>query len=159
MKHELEHAEDAGNGYHGRCKHCGIPLVTDLGYNSWAGVPCNPIAYQKDQAKRRKEYEHNEKVDKVFRLAFEYLRFHNNFCSSFTPEGWYRIRGEEKPSFNEVKRGNNSYKFDEFDPEVKRYILWNCHNHDHLLTIKNKKLVFRKEEDKYKWIDLVKKDI
>jgi len=39
-QHELVHADDAGNGYHGNCKHCGLALVTDLGYTSWAGVPC-----------------------------------------------------------------------------------------------------------------------
>lgn len=38
--HELNHAADAGNGYHGNCKHCGLPLVTDLGYVSWKGVEC-----------------------------------------------------------------------------------------------------------------------
>ncbi len=39
-EHELIHAEDSGNGYHGRCKHCSAPLVTDLGYCSWDGLKC-----------------------------------------------------------------------------------------------------------------------
>jgi hypothetical protein len=39
-KHDLIRAQDAGNGYHGYCKHCGAPLVTDLGYCSWTGVQC-----------------------------------------------------------------------------------------------------------------------
>ena len=39
-KHEIIHAKDAGNGYHGYCKHCNVPLVTDLGYCSWEGVKC-----------------------------------------------------------------------------------------------------------------------
>ena len=39
-EHTLIHAEDAGNGYHGRCEHCGAPLVTDLGYCSWEGLKC-----------------------------------------------------------------------------------------------------------------------
>lgn len=39
-KHTLVHANDAGNGYHGRCEHCGVALVTDLGYCSWEGVKC-----------------------------------------------------------------------------------------------------------------------
>ena len=30
----------AGNGYHGRCEHCGLALVTDLGYSSWEGFIC-----------------------------------------------------------------------------------------------------------------------
>jgi hypothetical protein len=30
----------AGNGYHGRCEHCGLALVTDLGYTSWSGTKC-----------------------------------------------------------------------------------------------------------------------
>lgn len=32
----------AGNGYHGRCEYCGLALVTDLGYNSWANTKCKP---------------------------------------------------------------------------------------------------------------------
>ena len=38
--HDLVYASDAGNGFHGRCSHCGVPLVTDLGYCSWEGVKC-----------------------------------------------------------------------------------------------------------------------
>ena len=30
----------AGNGYHGRCAHCGLACETDLGYSSWAGTKC-----------------------------------------------------------------------------------------------------------------------
>jgi hypothetical protein len=57
-EHELVHAEDAGNGYHGRCKHCGLPLVTDLGYDSWAGVKCvdREITYDGDIPKEIKAY-------------------------------------------------------------------------------------------------------
>jgi hypothetical protein len=57
-EHELVHAEDAGNGYHGRCKHCGLPLVTDLGYVSWAGVKCidREILYNNEIPKEIKEY-------------------------------------------------------------------------------------------------------
>lgn len=29
-----------GNGGHGHCKHCGLALVTDLGYCSWEGTKC-----------------------------------------------------------------------------------------------------------------------
>ncbi|RTK96449.1 MAG: hypothetical protein EKK64_03985, partial [Neisseriaceae bacterium] len=32
--------EMAGNGYHGRCKYCGLAYVTDLGYCSWSGTKC-----------------------------------------------------------------------------------------------------------------------
>lgn len=39
-EHTLIHAQDAGNGYHGRCEHCNAPLVTDLGYCSWDGLKC-----------------------------------------------------------------------------------------------------------------------
>lgn len=38
--HDLVHAEDAGNGYHGNCKHCGLAFVTDLGYCSWDDTTC-----------------------------------------------------------------------------------------------------------------------
>jgi hypothetical protein len=38
--HDLVHDKDGGNGYHGRCAHCRVPLVTDLGYCSWEGVEC-----------------------------------------------------------------------------------------------------------------------
>jgi hypothetical protein len=57
-EHELVHAEDAGNGYHGNCKHCGLPLVTDLGYVSWAGVKCvdREILYNREIPKEIKEY-------------------------------------------------------------------------------------------------------
>lgn len=39
-QHDLVHAKDGGNGYHGRCKHCGSALVTDLGYCSWDDTKC-----------------------------------------------------------------------------------------------------------------------
>ena len=39
-EHTLIHAPDAGNGYHGNCKHCGVALVTDLGYCSWDNLKC-----------------------------------------------------------------------------------------------------------------------
>ena len=39
-KHELIHASDAGGGYHGYCKHCSKPLVTDLGFCSWDNTEC-----------------------------------------------------------------------------------------------------------------------
>ena len=39
-KHTLVHAADAGNGYHGYCQHCGLALVTDLGYCSWDDTVC-----------------------------------------------------------------------------------------------------------------------
>ena len=29
-----------GNGYHGNCSHCGLALVTDLGYCSWDDTVC-----------------------------------------------------------------------------------------------------------------------
>jgi len=36
----LVNTDMAGNGYHGNCCNCGLPLTTDLGYSSWDGVPC-----------------------------------------------------------------------------------------------------------------------
>lgn len=39
-EHLLVHAKDGGNGYHGRCKYCGLSLVTDLGYSSWDNTKC-----------------------------------------------------------------------------------------------------------------------
>jgi hypothetical protein len=38
--HQLVHAEDAGNGYHGNCRWCGMVLETDLGYCSWDRFRC-----------------------------------------------------------------------------------------------------------------------
>lgn len=38
-KHVLDD-NGAGNGHHGNCKHCGVALVTDLGYCSWDGLEC-----------------------------------------------------------------------------------------------------------------------
>lgn len=38
--HELVHAKDGGGGYHGRCKHCQLALVTDLGFCSWDNTTC-----------------------------------------------------------------------------------------------------------------------
>lgn len=38
--HTIMRTGDTGNGYHGRCKHCGIAHVTDLGYDSLAGTKC-----------------------------------------------------------------------------------------------------------------------
>lgn len=37
---DIINREMAGNGYHGRCERCGMPLVTDLGYTSWKGTVC-----------------------------------------------------------------------------------------------------------------------
>ena len=39
-EHDLIHSSDAGNGYHGNCEHCGLALVTDLGYTSWSNTKC-----------------------------------------------------------------------------------------------------------------------
>lgn len=39
-QHDLEHAKDAGNGYHGKCKHCGLVLETYLGGCSWDNTTC-----------------------------------------------------------------------------------------------------------------------
>lgn len=39
-EHTLVHAKDAGNGYHGWCKHCNVSCETDLGWCSWDGVKC-----------------------------------------------------------------------------------------------------------------------
>jgi hypothetical protein len=38
--HTLVHAEDAGNGYHGYCQHCGVALETNMNWSSWTGVKC-----------------------------------------------------------------------------------------------------------------------
>lgn len=37
---DLVNRDQAGNGYHGNCSNCGLPLVTDIGYNSWENTPC-----------------------------------------------------------------------------------------------------------------------
>lgn len=42
----LVDTEMAGNGYHGRCAHCGLAYVTDLGYCSWSGTTCTERAPQ-----------------------------------------------------------------------------------------------------------------
>jgi len=39
-EHLLIRAKDAGNGYHGYCKHCSLSFVTDLGYCSWDNTKC-----------------------------------------------------------------------------------------------------------------------
>ena len=44
----------AGNGYHGRCEHCGLALVTDLGYNSWKNTNC--------EIKKKKSTRINQKI-------------------------------------------------------------------------------------------------
>ena len=56
--HTLIHSPEAGNGYHGNCAHCGIPLVTDLGYSSWSGVKCvdREITLYLDIPKRIRDY-------------------------------------------------------------------------------------------------------
>ena len=38
--HDLVHSNQGGNGFHGHCAHCGVALVTDLGYCSWDGLKC-----------------------------------------------------------------------------------------------------------------------
>lgn len=39
-EHELVTTGTEGNGFHGVCKHCGVSLVTDLGYCSWDNLKC-----------------------------------------------------------------------------------------------------------------------
>ena len=39
-QHDLDGRTASGNGHHGHCSHCGVALVTDLGYDSWAGLKC-----------------------------------------------------------------------------------------------------------------------
>jgi len=39
-EHVLDGSTAWGNGGHGHCVHCGLALVTDLGYCSWDGVKC-----------------------------------------------------------------------------------------------------------------------
>lgn len=39
-KHSLDGSDASGNGHHGHCKHCGLPYVSDLGYDSWEGTKC-----------------------------------------------------------------------------------------------------------------------
>lgn len=48
----------AGNGYHGRCEHCGLACVTDLGYFSWEGTKCieREIVNEKDVPENIRSY-------------------------------------------------------------------------------------------------------
>ena len=39
-EHSLDGSTASGNGHHGNCRHCGVALVTDLGYCSWDGLKC-----------------------------------------------------------------------------------------------------------------------
>jgi len=57
-EHTLVHAKDGGNGYHGRCQHCGISLETDLGWSSWDGVKCieREITYDGDIPEEIRSY-------------------------------------------------------------------------------------------------------
>lgn len=47
-EHNLIHAKDAGNGYHGRCGNCGSPLITYLGGSSWDGTVCQVNTKEKE---------------------------------------------------------------------------------------------------------------
>lgn len=132
-EHTLVHAKDAGNGYHGICQHCGLPLVTDLGYCSWDDTICNP----KILIEERKRQEEDAAVSEVFRLAYEYLRFKNNFDSPFDKDGWYYIRGTAEPSFMEVKKARKKYKFDLIPKDIVKHILWYPSQSKKLKLVKN----------------------
>ena len=56
--HYLVHSYQAGNGYHGNCKYCGMALVTDLGYCSWNDTKCvdREITYEGDIPKNVLSY-------------------------------------------------------------------------------------------------------
>lgn len=77
--HRLRHANDAGNGYHGYCEHCGAPLVEDLGYCSWDGLKCvdREIVDEwdiPDEIKsyaRFKGYRYDQKKRKFVRPSFD----------------------------------------------------------------------------------------
>ena len=142
MGHNLIHAADAGNGYHGRCEYCDMPLVTDLGYNSWANTICKPIGREKEAKKQAKIDEANRAYD----LAYEYLRFMGNCGSGFDKENWWYIRGDAEPSFMEVKKALRKYKFDTLSEELIKHILWCPYNKDDLITIKRNRLILKTEE-------------
>lgn len=57
----LVDTEMAGNGYHGRCEHCGLELVTDLGYNSWSGTKCEIQPYDEVKTTIKLIWSNNEK--------------------------------------------------------------------------------------------------
>lgn len=82
-KHELVHAKDAGGGYHGRCKHCDLALVTDLGYNSWEGIKCVD----------RKLTRPNSKI-------MGYAIFHGY---NFSDGKFYKAYSNEEVSYQEMK--------------------------------------------------------
>lgn len=74
--HVLVHAEDAGNGYHGRCKYCNMALVTDLGYCSWTDTKCidREITNYSDIPKNIREY-----------ASFRGLRYDPKLCLFIKP--------------------------------------------------------------------------
>jgi hypothetical protein len=78
--HDLVYAKDGGNGYHGRCLHCGVALVTDLGYCSWDNLKCVD-----------RQIEHTSDMS-------EAVRSYANFRSY---EWKHSIKKFTKPSFSE----------------------------------------------------------
>lgn len=81
-KHVLVHAKDAGNGYHGNCLHCGLPLVTDLGYDSWSGTKCieREIEWYLDIPKEIRDYAqfrgmHWDNKAKIFKKPYSEEEF------------------------------------------------------------------------------------
>lgn len=82
-EHHLVHADDAGGGYHGRCKYCDLALVTDLGYNSWEGTKCID----------RKLTQPNSEI-------MGYARFHGY---TFSDGKFCKQYSDEEVSYQEIK--------------------------------------------------------
>lgn len=138
-QHSLIHAKDAGNGYHGYCEHCGLPLATDLGYCSWDNTVCDSGPSEERERQRLLDAE----VSSVIEIAFEYFRFLRNWGKEFDREGWAYIRGTADPQFMEVKKARRKYKFDTYSEDLIKYILWHSYISSDDLTLKKNKLVFK----------------
>lgn len=95
-KHSLIRTKDAGNGYHGICEYCGLPLVTDLGHDSWSGVKC---------------------IDRKIKL---YLDIPQNIRSYAK---WRGYKFDHKKGIFVKPYSNEEYTIDELNKRIKQIII------------------------------------
>lgn len=91
-----------GNGYHGRCSNCGLPLVTDLGYNSWEGTKCQIPAV--DKVEISYTYKWLSDISKASSLSKEEAQGHMQTNIGYQGWGEYNFGADQVLNNNKKKQ-------------------------------------------------------
>lgn len=103
MEHgNLVNTRQAGNGYHGNCGHCGLALVTDLGYCTWDNTSCDGGKAREEERKVKEKAERNRKKTHLDLDRPTYISDIGSFCSSSKIDK--AIEGLKKEMLKYLKR-------------------------------------------------------